>query len=297
MPSRLVTLAIVAFWLGTVVWFFDHDIWPYIRPGTAPPYTIELADEALPGRMVPVGWVCLRNGEKVGTVRTTLRYLEAEDGFELTASSSELVLLRTPVIRVVALDLSDRVQVNRDGELRSLASDVRVSIRVIGQDMSGRVSIGAEVRNDRLERRCRIEVPGLGIYEPALPPVPPTRGTVLNPLHPVPRITGLRPGQHWRQPLVDPRSDILRALTANLPGGDQASALAAPGPQSLVAEVRPEPEVLAWEGGEQPCLVIDYRGDLQGEEFKAHTWVRASDGLVLRQEVEAHGELLVMQRE
>jgi hypothetical protein len=297
MPSRPLLLAIVAFWLATAVWFFDRDVWPYIRPDAAPPYTIELADEAS-RQSVPVRWVLSRNDEDIGIVKTHIQYSERDDTFELTAESSELVLLGTAVLAVKALKLKDQVRVNRDGELRATSFEVTLEARLLGAaPIQGQVTIAAQARNDRLERRCRVELPGLGTFEPALEPVPLTSGSVLNPLHPVPRITGLRPGQHWRQPLVDPRGDILRALLKNLPGGEQASALASQKPQSLYAEVRAAPEPLRWEGGEHLCLVVEYRGDLRGEEFRARTWVRVADGNVLRQEFEAFGEVLVLKRE
>jgi hypothetical protein len=299
MPSRTFTLAVVLFWLATAVWFFDRDVWPHLRPGEAPPYTIELADEAT-RQAVPVRWALSRNGQSLGTLRTTFRYHDADDTFELTAASPELTLLRTAgVLDIKVLNLSDQARVTREGELRAMQSDITVRVQgpLVGGERTAQIAIAAEVRNGRLERRCRVEVPGLGTFEPALEPVPPTRGSVLNPLHPVPRLTGLRPGQHWRQPLVDPRSDTLKAVLANLPGGESASGLAARGPQVLLAEVRPATEALTWEGGEHACWVVEYRGDLEGEEFRARTWVRVSDGLVLRQEAEAHRETLELQRE
>ena len=46
MPSRPVTLTIIAFWLLTTAWFVAADIVPTRHTGDPPPYTIELADEA-----------------------------------------------------------------------------------------------------------------------------------------------------------------------------------------------------------------------------------------------------------
>ena len=296
MPSRTLTLAIVLFWLATAVWFFDRDVWPHLRPGDAPPYTIELADEAT-RLAVPVRWALSRNGQSLGTLRTTIRYYDADDTFELTAASPELTLPRIAgLFDIKILNLSDQIRVNREGELRAMQTDITVRVQA-PLETTAKVAIAAAVHNGRLERHCRVELPVLGTIEPALEPVPPTRGSVLNPLHPVPRLTGLRPGRHWRQPLVDPRSDILKAVLANLPGGGSASGLAARGPQVLLAEVRPRPEAIAWEGGEHACWVVEYRGDLEGDEFRARTWVRVSDGLVLRQVAEALGETLELQRD
>src|SRR5579859_2318705 len=47
MPSRPITALIVLFWLGTLGCFGYRDIWPKFWSGDAPPFVIELADEAI----------------------------------------------------------------------------------------------------------------------------------------------------------------------------------------------------------------------------------------------------------
>jgi len=54
-------------------------------------------------------------------------------------------------------------------------------------------------------------------------------------------------------------------------------------------ETRP----LTYNGNEHACLVIEFRG----ENMTAHTWVRAGDGLVLRQDATVWGDSLVLERE
>jgi hypothetical protein len=109
-------------------------------------------------------------------------------------------------------------------------------------------------------------------------------GSVLLPLHPVNRIQGLRPGQHWRQPVVDPLADSLALFKSLAPAGEA---------RFLDATVRPRGQILSRQGRPTPCLVIDYRG----EEMEARTWVEEDSGLVLRQEVTAEGGHWVMRRE
>jgi hypothetical protein len=295
MPSRHLTLAIVAFWLATVGWFVARDVWPHWRPNEPPPFTIELADEA--GSMVPVRWVCLYNGTKFGSVRTSLRYHDADDTFELTAFGQELTLLNLPGVMVQARDFDDRIRITREGELRAMTTDVKLVFQGVGPELTARARLGAEVRGGRLERTFRLDAPVLGTFAPVLEPVPIVRGNVLNPMHPVHRVTGLRPGQHWRQPMTDPRSDIIAVAVARALGGEKAAALPDSAPAALDARVLPELQLLAWEGAEHGCFVIEYRGDLRGDEFTARTWVRQSDGTVLRQQAEAHGDTLVLQRE
>jgi hypothetical protein len=296
MPSRTITLAIVAFWLITAGWFVARDVWPHVRPGQPPPYTIELADEAM-RQVVPVRWTFSRNGKEVGTIRTSLRYHEEDDSFELTAQFPELSLAGVGPVELLAREYEDKVRVSRDGELRAMHTTLKLVMKGFGPELTGRAEVVAEVRHGWLERRFRLEAPGLGTFAPELEPAEPPQGRVLNPTHPVHRITGLRPGQSWRQPVADPRADIIRVVIARLAGGDQAAPVPGAAPEALAARVLSDPRPLKYEGVEHACLVIEYRGDFQGDEFTAHTWVRQSDGLVLLQEVAAHGETLVLQRE
>ncbi|HEY1378859.1 MAG TPA: hypothetical protein VGF55_18810 [Gemmataceae bacterium] len=292
MPSRPVTLAIVAFWLLTAGWFVARDVLPHWRTGDPPPFTIEFADEAL--KNVFQRWTALRNGEKIGTIKTGQAYQESDDTFELSAAATQdgLRLAAFGPVTITAREFHDRVRINRDGELRAVATDATLALNGAGPEMVGRFRLSAAVRGGRLERHALFEVPGLVKSEPVLEPTDPPRGRVLNPMHPVPRITGLRPGQEWRQPLIDPRSDLLRAALTQLAGG-RLPGLPDP-PTELAARVLPEPEVVSWNSEQHVCYVIEYRG---GEDYVAHTWVRVSDGAVMRQEADAHGETLVLQRE
>jgi hypothetical protein len=288
MPSRPVTLVIVACWLVTAGWFVSRDVLPRWRAGEPPPYTIELADEAL-RQVVPTRWTFTINGAEVGTIRTALQYRESDDTFELSATCPAMTLAVVGPIEVVATDYDDGIRVTRDGELRAMHTAVRLAVRGLG--LQARFEMWAEVRNGRLERRAEFDAPGLGRSDLALDPTDVPRGSVLNPMHPVPRITGLRPGQEWRQPLTDPRSDIVRAVVARLAGSEAPNLSGAP--DVLQARVLTEPQPVDWNGESHVCLVVEYRG----EEHTARTWVRQSDGMVLRQEADAHGETLVLQRE
>ena len=46
MPPRAVCLAILLFWLGVNGYLLYHDLLPRLAPGQAPPYTIDLVEEA-----------------------------------------------------------------------------------------------------------------------------------------------------------------------------------------------------------------------------------------------------------
>lgn len=114
-----------------------------------------------------------------------------------------------------------------------------------------------------------------------LPPTPVSHmGSVLMPLHPVSRVSGLRPGQHWHQPLVDPLRDSFSAL---------------PGTRSLNAHVLPQPQVLQWGDIQKSCLVIEYTND--ENEPMGRTWVEQGTNLVLRQEAILEGNRWIMTRD
>ncbi len=134
-----------------------------------------------------------------------------------------------------------------------------------------------------------------GDFAGDLEPVPVQRGQPLNPLQPVNRISGVRGGMrswvvHEYNPLQDALADLLRKQLAKsgLPLGD-------PKPKdSLIAEVGSSPQALTWQNEEVACWVIEYR---RKDDTIARTWVRASDGKVLRQEAFEGGETLTFDRE
>lgn len=308
MPTRFVTIGIVAFWLAASAWFVARDLLPQWRMGDAPPFTIELADEAVQ-QALAVRWQIRRNGQKIGELRTTLRAHEPDDTYELHAVCTELPLVDVTLpglgpVRISIRNYDDRLRVTRDGELRAMSTEVDLVVRAgAGPPVTARAEFGAELRGPRLERRFRLASPVLGEFAPVLESRPPIRGSVLNPLHPVHRISNLRFGQHWRQPLVTPHEDVvqeaLRRFAPASPG------VATPGlwarneekARWLDARVRDAPVILERDRGEVECFVIDYTGDWQGDDFIARTWVRRSDGAVLLQEAESQNQRLTLERE
>src|SRR2546428_9143554 len=89
MPARSLVLAITLFWIATTGWLFHRELWPRLRPGQPPPYTIDLADEAVrKGPKIP--WSVFRGNKKVGVVQTWIRYREWDDTFELYSDAARL---------------------------------------------------------------------------------------------------------------------------------------------------------------------------------------------------------------
>lgn len=287
MPPRYLSLAIVAFWLATMGWLVYRDLWPRLRSGAPPAFAIDLVDEAQQFAQ-PTRWSVHRKDsltgreQRLGRLRTWVEYRAADDTFAL---QSEMTNVRLALGFEVAR-LASTYRVDRDGRLRALEA---VLIGDLGGTKLLEARLEGQVRDQQFHATFRSD-PGvldqvLGKSELVLRPVPVSAsGSVLNPLHPVNRVAGLRPGMAWRLPLVDPLSD---ALAATFPG-------AAPGPRFLDAQVRAEPRPLTWNNQEVACLVIDYH---QGGDTSARTWVRQRDGLVLRQEAHVKGEMLILQRE
>src|SRR5262245_60590983 len=82
MPPRYLTWAIVAFWLGTSSWLFYRELRPRLFPGGAPPYSIDLTEEARAD--ITTAWMIYRNGVDSGYCTTKVVYHRDDDTFELT---------------------------------------------------------------------------------------------------------------------------------------------------------------------------------------------------------------------
>jgi hypothetical protein len=283
MPPRPFVLAIVLFWLATTGWLFRRDLWPKLRPGQPPPFTIDLSTEAQ--RQPAAYWTIYRNETKIGVAETVTRYNERDDTFSFHGRIQRLDL---GIMQMHAM--SGVYRVTREGRLRDVSVQLSVKLLAFPLQMSFRLE--GEVRNDQFYATVELDAPQLGKVELELDPVPvAANGSILNPLHPVNRIVGLRPGQHWRMPLVDPLRDALAAAVEKTLGKSLAGSF---GVRYLDAEVLAKTEPVRWEGSDWPCLVIEYTGD---DGTLARTWVRESDGLVLRQLATLPGERLVLQRD
>jgi hypothetical protein len=274
MPPRWLALLIVVFWLGTTAWFVWRDLAPGWTAGQPPPYLIDLADEADKNAQHNVWYVVAEGAEdeRLGRAETWVKYFETEDVFELTMKLEEFKgsQRKLQLGRLRLQTMVDTYRVTRAGALLEARSELTVDTTVLGQPVRGVVfKLAGKVQEGRFHPTCRLELATLD-QEFRLPAVDVSRyGSILQPLHPVNRIQGLRPGQTWRMPLFDPFADAASRLI------DRGAE-----PVILTARVRPNPEPLPGQP-EISCLVIDYDG---ADDSKPRTWVRASNGLVMRQE-------------
>jgi hypothetical protein len=97
-------------------------------------------------------------------------------------------------------------------------------------------------------------------------------------------------------PILNPLGDAIEpALRAVMESqGMKAPQIKLPsGPKFVDAEVLNETAMIKIDDKEYECRIIEYRGD----DRPARTYVRISDGAVMRQEAYALGEQITLRRE
>lgn len=294
MPARSFVLMITLFWIATTGWLFHRELWPRLRPGQPPPYSIDLADEAL-RRGPKIPWNVSWKEKKIGVVYTRIEYRPSDDTYELRSEAAKLDWGKVLPLFLQIRDLSGMYRVTREGQLRKIVADATIQwamepLHLLQGEV--RAHVEGEVQNERFLPHGSVEMNRTKIELPLEPVEVSSQGSVLNPLHPINRVRGLRLGQHWQMPLVNPLNDALMALVKKDPGAELLLQ-GHTGVRSLQAEVLPQAKLLRWKGRDVPCLVIEYHGD----ELTARTWVREDDSLVLRQEFLAWGDQVVMERD
>jgi hypothetical protein len=288
MPSRPAVAAILAFWLAAAGYAFYRDVWPRLVSTGPPPIAIDLADEA--SQLVPVQWTLHRGDQKVGRLSTQIVHDDADDTFVFTHKYKQVQFDFGPA-RVLVPELVTTTRVTRSGELREQTMEGTLKVQTVAGgagfvDLAeAKAKVEGRVENRVFVGRCDITSP-LGNINRDLDPVPAPAGQVLNSLQPVSRLGRLRPGQRWVIHEVNPLAEAMAAVFGKL-------GLPQPKREPLIAEVLPAPQPLDRQGGPVACWVIEYRNG----DTKARTWVRVSDGRVLRQEASGFGERIAIDRD
>ena len=296
MPTRLGRLLIIAFWLATLGWWVSRDLMPRWGATDGPPFAADLADEAVPQS---ARWDIYHNGQRAGRQTTRIAYRNG-DLFEMESTLHDFRLelkalfglkfeAKVPNWKTIAL-------YSRDGELRSLKSDLRISFVTVNgmTEIEGQMS--GDVLDGAFHPTGKITFAGRE-FKPILQPIPITSRATMNPLQPVARIPGLTPGRSWHVSLVDPLSEIMaaardQALSQVLPTGVKFKLPGSEPPPSVLAVVRDEPETIMVAGKPVECYVIEYRSD----DIQARTFARVSDGKVMRQEAGRGTDAFVLER-
>ena len=115
-------------------------------------------------------------------------------------------------------EVRSEYRVARNGDLRAVSFQFNGAANFHGLAIPGKGSLTGTVHDRALYAHLHAESSLLAgkPIEADLDPVPVSRhGSVLSPLHPVNRIEGLRPGQTWQLPLVDPLKTAFGALYRN----------------------------------------------------------------------------------
>ena len=294
MPSRPVVALVFALWIATLGFAFYRDVWPRLAAAGPPPIAVDLTDEA--SQFVPVRWQLYRNDAKAGRLTTQMTHVDADDTFQFTHHYTKLEFDFSG-IRIYIPDLTTTTRLTRAGALREQAMDGRMAVQVVRRDgvadtlADGQAKVTGRVENGVFRGRCSV-VSSLLSVDHALDPIPVPSGQAVNPLQPVNRIANVRPGQRWVVHEINPVDEAVAALVKDRLGKYGLSLPTRPR-EPLLAEVRSAPEVREWGGADVPCYVIDYRDG----KARAETWVRVSDGKVIRQEAFGEGERIALVRD
>jgi hypothetical protein len=267
MPSKSITAAIVVFWLATTGWLLYREFAPRFSSGAPPPFTIDLTDEV--GKNT-VNWWVVQNDEKVGDGFTQIiRHPDRTYEFLADFRLNEFALLgMKPKLKILGA-----YRITEDGNLTQAAANLKAEFPEVPLAPRIEFDFAGAVRDRKLHPEIKLLVNGANVNPFAPEPIPVAEsGRILNPMHLVHKISGLREGQTWMIPLMDPFKALPSALSDNLPGKNLRI-------DQVQAEVTTAP--LDWNRVETLCFKIEYRRP--GEKVIAATWVRRRDGLVLQQ--------------
>jgi hypothetical protein len=294
MPSRRAVALILAFWLATTGYVAYRDLWPLYFASGPPSVGIDLADEA--AQNVPVRWAVKWNGKEAGRLKTQMSYVPADDTFWFTTQyrgeRGKDLRMELPGVTVSVPEFKAAVRVTRGGNLREQTFEGKLSVEAADLTATLGAKLAGQVVDGKLVAKFEGGYDVGGRTQKSIArefdPVPVPAGQPLNPLQPVNRLVGVRPGREWVVHESNPLNDAILALARELGLPPQK-------PQEpLVGRVQSETSDLDWNGERVACWVIDYRRE---GELQVRTWVRESDGKVLKQEAYSKGETLSIERD
>jgi hypothetical protein len=279
MPPRLITGAILTFWLVMTGWLIQREVVPMMLADVSPSFQPDLTDEI--GSPI-VAWTVLQDGKRLGSANSRVqvnddRSVEFQSSYQFNQFTMGLVEIQ---------QIEQRYKVSEEGKLLTL------SAKFVGKSPAAALLLGrpgftldlkAEVVKDELLPRLFLnndeKTPDIGKITFV------QKGNFVNPMHLLNRVRGLSEGKTWTINLPD-----LQAGVENPFMGDLIKK--AGGPSMLIAEVTTD--TLAWDHKRIACYKIEYHEP--GKEVTVRTWVRKADGLVLQQDTSQFGFDLVLQR-
>jgi hypothetical protein len=268
MPPRLITLGIVLFWLGMTSWLVVREVVPMVVADDIPSVQVDFTDTLGAGALV--GWVVMKDNKRIGSGTSRILVDEAQEWYEFR---SQFHYDQFTIGPAQIQHLESMYRVTKEGQLKSLSA--KASIKSAGLHFD--VGVDGVVEDGFLEPRV------FGLLEQKLDKIPINQqGNVLNPMHLVNKLRGLREGKIWKIPLLDPLASLKEKFIAKGAGEMPM----------LIAEVKVD--TLTWNRRPVACYKIEYYEP--GKEPIARTWARKSDGLVLQQEASHLGYDMVLIR-
>ena len=281
MPPRLATVAIILCWLATTSVLIYREAALRFRSGEPPPFTIDLTDEVSAS---VVQWNVIQMGRPIGKGSTQVKR-QSDGTFEFSAEFN-LDKFKIPIADLKELKSINTYTVTEEGQLRAASAKLKLRANLpVWGDTSAEIDFKGEVHDHQFHPRLVVVVAGNEVPPFPLEPFPVSEsGSILNPMHLVHKISGLREGQTWPIQLLDP----LRAMPA------VRDLLPAKGlfVNKLIATVTLEDR--EWQGAMVPCFKIEYA---KPDELPlAATWVRRRDAVVLEQWAGYEGIEYTLQR-
>jgi hypothetical protein len=267
MPSRLMTGAILAFWLAMTALLIQREVVPMMVADASPTYQLDLTDEI--GAPL-IGWHIKRDGKRAGSA--TSRIIAKDDRSYEFQSTFHFDKAFLDVKQIESVD-----RINEDGKLQSLSvkftfesgHDAEIRGEVVNHGMEPRLFINGE--ESMLLQWGKIDMT--------------QQGSVTNTLSLLSRLRRLDEGQTFKVAGLD----AFRGVTLPV-GGDLIKQMSAP--SSLIATV--SLGKLTWNKREVSCYKIEYHE--AGKDVTARTWVRKLDGMVLQQESSRLGFEMTVER-
>jgi hypothetical protein len=274
MPPRLITGAILAFWLVMTGWLIEREVVPMMLADVSPSFQPDLTDEI--GSPV-VAWTVLQDGKRLGSANSRVHAID-DRTFEFQSSMRFNQFTFGP-LNVQEIDHMYRV--SEDQKLLTVTTKLVGKLLLGNSDFT--LEMKGEVINDELQPRLFLNKDEITLDIGKIKFV--QKGNFVNPMHLLNRLRGLREGKTWTINLPD-----LQGGANNEFMGDLIKRVG--GPSVLIAEVTTD--TLAWDHKEVACYKIEYHEP--GKEVTVRTWVRKTDGLVLQQDTSQFGFDLVLQR-
>lgn len=263
MPTRMLTLSIVGFWLVMTTCLVKKDLLPAAGYGDLD-YRQVLVDHVI-GQQTR--WQVDVDGKKVGII-TGMITRRASDGVAILVSRG---IFDSPIFGQIfngasSIRVSNEIHVSPLGSLLSLSSDLFVD----GVEL--KIHLEGVVEGDELV----LKLTGLPIFGNELRLPIDRQALMAQSGASLDRLTNLRVGKAWITRSINP-----------LPTFGAASPVTEIRNRVVALEDRP------WNDDAIPCFRIEH----VHPSLTASTWVRASDGVILVQQIPFAGFVLTLTRD